>query len=312
MSIALALEDEQVTLEEALAFIERCESSDDTFESLASSDHSSPDVDPLVFSPCLTTSPSSSETSGWCRSETSKYTSDGSKREDCVAENPSQQAQRRDPKKRKNKARTTPKIRTRKHSKTEILTLREQVLHLTARLAQLQLYKQVPSRLSQVDENMHDDAASESPARNTSLLVANANLRNGAQIADLELQKLERSKTLNRKLKDAFERQMKLSNTLQKVFEKQIVAHSVSPPLQASSLSSRLLTPPCYCMLIAIVHVCLTGPGLVGRLGKPDKNLPRRLEYLHRVASLLGQTLLYPGRDHRADQFEEHFLCVQQ
>jgi hypothetical protein len=143
---------------------------------------------------------------------------------------------RRDPKKVKKTARdttsaksTTPKpptkVRKRKHNKTEILALQEEVLHLTARLAQRRKLLSLSSSESSAAQRTSGKNAGED---SNALVITNDKTANGVQLADCELHKLELSKTMNRRLKAALDKQMKLSSTLQKVFEKQIAMKEVS------------------------------------------------------------------------------------
>ncbi|KAF1321776.1 hypothetical protein FI667_g11719, partial [Globisporangium splendens] len=226
--MALMLEQDDLQLEEALAFLDTLECSGPT--DAAKMPFLTPSSPPLMSSiptsKCV--SPCSSDISDW--GTTSGNTSDGSSCGEVSSSSRSssttQQVSRRNPKtvkkttKNSTKATTPkpPKVRKRKHNKTEILALREEVLHLTARLAQR---RKLLSSTSVASSAAQPNSSGNAEKDSNSLIVATDKSVDGVQLADCELHKLELSKTLNRRLKAALDKQMKLSSTLQKVFEKQ-------------------------------------------------------------------------------------------
>uniref|UniRef100_K3W8R2 Uncharacterized protein n=1 Tax=Globisporangium ultimum (strain ATCC 200006 / CBS 805.95 / DAOM BR144) TaxID=431595 RepID=K3W8R2_GLOUD len=247
MSIEVAPDEllPQMTLEEALEFLVTCGSddneADDALETARETEFSiSSSVVPAAPSDYLLSlnaafarptsygSPCASESSDWGANASSCSTTCSDSSDTFVVQGsaPDTQILQRTAKKPKKTSKrlvnkTTLamvekplKVRKRKHNKTEILALREEVLYLTARLAQRQ-------KLLSTSRPAKTTLKSEQSSSN-SLVVAADNV-SGVQLADLELQKLEVSKTVNRKLKDVLAKQMKLCATLQKVFEKQIV-----------------------------------------------------------------------------------------
>ncbi|KAF1321837.1 hypothetical protein FI667_g11699, partial [Globisporangium splendens] len=251
----------QMTLEEALEFLESWEchgsadnEADDAPETARKTDFSVPSAvfpttppDSLNLNAAFTRttsygSPCASENSDWGANASSCSTTCSDSSEtfatrgfsamelDGSQSTPATQALKRTPKKSKktsklSSSKTTSatiempkKVRKRKHNKTEILALREEVLHLTARLAQRQ---KLFSSSRPVKTTFKPEQGS-----SNSLVVATNNV-SAVQLADLELQKLEVSKTVNRKLKAVLTKQIKLCTTFQRVFEKQVIVKQI-------------------------------------------------------------------------------------
>jgi hypothetical protein len=206
----LLLDDELQTLEAAFAFIESCNEDGNTEES-ATSDSDRSMSSPILMASSASGSSSPSKHSDGCGKSNNRVHHRTSPLQRRRAQQQSQKQGDQASLSRSRASNTKAVNRYRKRSKAEILELREQVILLNARVTQLQ--NRVTGTIVSTADKKHVPPGARCAAVDPAL---------GLEHAVVEYRKLQASQVLNRKLKDAMEKQSTLNKTLESIFQKHL------------------------------------------------------------------------------------------
>ncbi|KAF1321841.1 hypothetical protein FI667_g11724, partial [Globisporangium splendens] len=150
------------------------------------------------------------------------------------------------------------KTRVRKHVKTEILALREQVVELTAQLAHWRKIK--ASRRARVRQTIRRQQHHAKTASSNIAESHQGHLSDEMEKVRLELDALHESETQNRKLKKKLNAQGKMVQALEGVFQKQTISKDIEylSTMTSSKQQQRLPFPlrsqPYSCVLLDLYH----------------------------------------------------------
>lgn len=292
MSFVLLDEEQAATLEEALAFLESHTDGNTSTEEGTSSDHSS---SPLISS----RSPSE---------DAHRVSSDGNdldRYQYRPQKKQKQVEQRHSITSRASNTRAVNQYRQR--TKAEIINLREQAEQLSARVLQLRKREAlaVAGQASLVGRSRDVMTTSNNSLSPSSM---------GLDLAVAEYRKLQESQQLNRKLKEALEKQAKMNKVLETFFQRQFAKNVRTPLCWNLGIHTCTFTDRNILMCFGVV-LWRVGPAFRARAREKaaTDRRPRRHAHFHGTVPLHGRSdVRQHSSSNCTDQHERYHLCVQQ